>query len=409
MMEREEVLRMRENHVRILCSVLKVDLVYEAADGTIVPFFDNVAESPLMQSAELRRIMRNGISAQTAPFLRKNPYECYFAGIRADGGFLYMGPMAHQRFSATRRHQMYRAYGIETEDLRILPVFTLPEIRNMILLTNTVLENASLENEELLQLNRMISHDEQAYRREQVHFVLNEERENDDSGHRHSYHEERLLMQAIREGRAADAVRLAESMDVDSGRLSREDVRHRRNLAIIGIALCSRAAIDGGVPPETAYRLSGYYIQKCDEAQDPAHMLHYRNRAIEELTGRVEERLNRPHTSNYVERCKDYVRKHYREKIYLDDIADSLGISPSYLSRLFKKETGICLQDFINEERVFRAANLLVYSELSLPEIAEYVRFPNQSYFGKIIKKLKGLTPKEYRDRNRAREYHESR
>lgn len=167
-----------------------------------------------------------------------------------------MGPMAHQRLSATRRHQMYRAYGIETEDLRILPAFTLPEIRNMILLTNTVLENASLENEELLQLNRMISHDEQVYRREQVHFVLNEERENDDSGHRHSYHEERLLMQAIREGRAADAVRLAESMDADSGRLSREDVRHRRNLAIIGIALCSRAAIDGGVPPETAYRLS---------------------------------------------------------------------------------------------------------------------------------------------------------
>ena len=80
------------------------------------------------------------------------------------------------------------------------------------------------------------------------------------------------------------------------------------------------------------------------------------------------------------------MRKHYREKIYLEDIAEALGISPTYLSKLFKKETGQCLQDYINEERVFRAANLLIYSELSLTEIAEYVHFPNQSYFGKIFK-----------------------
>ena len=396
---------MRENHVRILCSVLKVDMVYEAADGSLTAFFDTIDDSPLMRSAELRQLIRNGTASQTAPFLHRSSYDCYFAGIHTENGFLYMGPMCHQRLSAARRRQMNHAYGIDSEGLRVLPVFTLPEMRNMILLTNTVLENASLENEELLQLNRLINHSEQANRREQLRFVLNEEQENDDSAYRHSYHEEQLLMQAIREGRAADAVRLAESMDRDSGRLSREDVRHRRNLAIIGISLCARAAIDGGVSPESAYRLSGYYIQKCDEAQDPAHMLHHRNRAIEELAGRVAEKLDRPRISSHVERCKDYVRKHYREKIYLEDIADSLDLSPSYLSKLFKKETGECLQDFINEERVFRAANLLIYSDLSLSEIAEYVRFPNQSYFGKIFKKYKGMTPKEYRDKNRTLEY----
>ena len=396
---------MRENHVRILCSVIKVDMVYEAADGALTAFFDTVDDSPLMRSAELRQFLRNGTASQSAPFLHRSSYDCYFAGIRVETGFLYMGPMCHQRLSAARRRQMYRAYGIDSEGLRVLPVFTLSEIRNMILLTNTVLENASLENEELLQLNRLINHSEQANRREQVNFVLHEEQENDDSAYRHSYHEEQLLMQAIREGRAADAVRLAESMDRDSGRLSHEDVRHRRNLAIIGISLCARAAIDGGISPESAYRLSGYYINKCDEAQDPAHMLHYRNRAIEELAGRVTEKLNRPHVSSHVERCKDYVRKHYREKIYLEDVAASLDLSPSYLSKLFKKETGECLQDFINEERVFRAGNLLIYSDLSLSEIAEYVRFPNQSYFGKIFKKYKGMTPKEYRDKNRTLEY----
>lgn len=389
---------MRENHVRILCSVIKTDIVFEAADGTLTAFFDSVDDSPLMQCVKLRQIMREGTSNQFAPFLRKNSYDCYFAGIQVEDGFLYLGPMCHQRLSSVRRRQMNKAYGIDPEDMRVLPVFTLPEIRNMILLTNTVLEKASLENEELLQLNRIINQNDHVAKREQTKFVLQEEEENDDSAFRHSYREEQLLMQAIREGRTADAIRLAEDMDRDVGRLSREDIRHRRNLAIIGITLCSRAAIDGGVSPTSAYRISGYYIQKCDEAQDPAHMLHYRNRAIEELAGRVAERQNRPAGSAYVEQCKAYVRAHYREKIYLDDIAEALKISPSYLSRLFRRETGKCVQDFINEERVFRAANLLAFSDLPLPEIATYVHFPNQSYMGKMFKKYKNTTPKAYRD-----------
>jgi YesN/AraC family two-component response regulator len=48
--------------------------------------------------------------------------------------------------------------------------------------------------------------------------------------------------------------------------------------------------------------------------------------------------------------------------------------------------------------RVYHAANLLMYSEYSLMEIAEYVHFPSQSYFGKIFKQYKGVTPRIFRD-----------
>ena len=395
---------MAENHIRILCSVIKVDLVYEAPDGSLVAFFDSIQDSPLMQCARIRDALRPGIAGQRAPFLLREKDGVYFAALHAGEGFLYMGPMCSERLSASKRRQMYSFYGIEYEEARLLPCFTLPEIRNMILLTNSALKNGNLENEELMQLNQLISLSERGIRTDQVQFVLKEEAENDDASYRHSYHEEQLLMQAIREGRTEDAIRLAESMDRDSGRLSRTEVSHRRNLAIIGISLCARAAIDGGISPEEGYRLSGYYIQKCDSSQDPAHLLHYRNRAIEELTVRVKQKLEKPRTSSHVERAKDYVRKHYREKIYLDDIADSIGISPTHLSKLFKKETGQCLQDYINEERVFRAANLLMYSELSLMEIAEYVHFPSQSYFGKIFKQFKDVSPRIFRDQYRARE-----
>lgn len=390
---------MRENHIRILCSVLKVEMVCEAPNGELIPFFETISESPLMQSEALRKLLREGTAAQHAPFLHRSDFDCWFAGLRAEDGFLYMGPMCHQRLSTSRRRQMYRAYGIENGSA--LPkVFTLPEIRNMVLLTNSMLENASLENEELLQLNRIINEDAGHVRQEQAHFVLREEEQNDDSSYRHGYGEERLLMEAIREGRAKEAVSLAESMDADSGRLSEDYLRHRRNLALIGIALCARAAIEGGISPETAYRVSGYYILKCDAAQDPAYMLHYRNRAIEELAGRVAEIQSRSVGSAHVARARDYIRKHYREAIRLEDMAGALGISPSYLSRLYHRETGMCLQDAITEVRVQRAAELLLYSRLSLSEIAVYVHFPNQSYFTKVFKKRMGTTPLAYRSQN---------
>ena len=395
---------MRENHIRILCSVIKVDLVHEDESGTLTQFFD-AADSPLMCSEELRSHLREKIRSQKAPYQYQGEEHCFFAALHADTGILFMGPMCHEKLTGPARKRMNRAYGVGGEDLRALPVFTLPEIRNMILLTNTVLSNASLDQEELLQLNRIISENDEERKRDQEIYVMREEEEDEDDAFRHSYHEEQMILQAVRDGNAVEAVRIAENMDRDAGRLGGNDMRHHLNLAIVGITLCSRAAIDGGLSPMEAYRISGYYIRKCDACRDAAHMLHYRNRAIEELAGRVAEVMDRTRSSDHVERCKDYVRKHYREKLYLDEIAGSLGLSPGYLSKLFKKETGMCLQDYINEERVVRAANLLVYSELPLAEIADYVHFPNQSYFGKIFKKYKGMTPRAWRERYKPAEF----
>lgn len=390
---------MASNHIRILCAVLKTDLVFESADGELIPFFDSVEDSPLMQSEALRKVLREGIRKQDFPYLYQTDNNVWFAALHSGDGFLFMGPMCGEKLNAVKQRHLYRTYGIDDKNARILNHFSLVDIRNMILLTNSALENSELENEELMHLNQVIRQTDKNLRTEQTLFVLNEEAENDEHAFRHSYYEEQLLMQAIRDGRPQDAVRLAENMDTDTGRLSKQELSHRRNLSIIGIALCARAAIDGGLTPEECYRISGYYIQKCDNCQDLAHMLHYRNRAIEELAGRIREKLEKNRSSSYVERCKAYIYSHYREKIYLEQVAEYLGISPSYLSRIFKNETGQRLQDYVNEQRVERAANLLMYSDWSLSRIAEYVNFPTQSYFGKIFKQFKQMTPREYRDR----------
>ena len=176
-------------------------------------------------------------------------------------------------------------------------------------------------------------------------------------------------------------------------------------MAIIGITLVSRATILGGIPVETAYRLSGYYIGKCLSATERGEMMRYRNRAIEDLVDRVAKLRSRPQGSGYTAKCRDYIQKHFREKIYIKEIAAPLGISEGYLAKVFKRETGCSIQEYVNQVRVERAANLLVYSDKSLPAIAEYVHFPTQSYFGKIFKQMKGVTPNEYRKQNAVHEY----
>ena len=395
---------MREEQIRRFCSLMRVDIVSESYEGVLSAYFHSTNDSPLMQSESLRQTLKEGADSKPGSYLLKGNYNCWFSSVKTASAYVYIGPMCAEKLSSLKKKQMLRSYGASEEEGRQLPLFTLPEIRDIVLFVNSMV-NEPDENDRILLsldgLGNVVLSEEKQIRYEQTRGIIREEEEDEDNAYRHSYQEEQLLMQAVREGRAEDAVRLAENMDPDAGRLSGSYLRHRRNLAIIGIALIARAAIDGGMSPPEAYRISGYYIEKCDASRDTESMLYFRNQAIREMVGKVAEKLAKPRTSSYVEKAQYYINKHYREKIYLETVAENLGISESYLSRMFKKEAGTSFQDYINEVRVERAANLLLYSELSLAEIAEYVNFPNQSYFGKMFKRYKNMTPRAFKEQFR--------
>ena len=75
-----------------------------------------------------------------------------------------------------------------------------------------------------------------------------------------------------------------------------------------------------------------------------------------------------------------------------------LNVNASYLSTLFKKETGQTLTDYVNKKRVEHALFLLNSSSMQIQTIAQYCGIPDVNYFTKIFKKYVGKTPKEYRD-----------
>ena len=102
---------------------------------------------------------------------------------------------------------------------------------------------------------------------------------------------------------------------------------------------------------------------------------------------------------DYVSRVKNYITNHYNSELSVKEIANSVHLNPEYLTRIFKKETGIPLKDYIIECRISTAKDLLVNSSLSVSTIASEVGYHNFSYFAYLFKKLEQVTPREYRNR----------
>lgn len=83
-------------------------------------------------------------------------------------------------------------------------------------------------------------------------------------------------------------------------------------------------------------------------------------------------------------------------RITIKNLAEHVQLNPSYLSRLFKKETGVTVSEYIRQLKIDAAKNMLIYSDFSPSEIASILAFPDQSYFTEVFHKLVGATPRQY-------------
>lgn len=98
-----------------------------------------------------------------------------------------------------------------------------------------------------------------------------------------------------------------------------------------------------------------------------------------------------------IENINDYIHSHYMENIGRNEIGAAFYLVPEYLSKLYKKRTGVNLKDYINDYRMEQAKKLLLSSRRSVSDIAVDVGFDNLSYFSTLFKKNIGMTPLEYR------------
>jgi len=95
---------------------------------------------------------------------------------------------------------------------------------------------------------------------------------------------------------------------------------------------------------------------------------------------------------------KEYIFKNYRQPIDLSTIADELGFSPSYLTKVFTKYTGVSPNRFLKQHRMTIARQLLSDPSYPIKTVAEIVGIPDQFYFSKSFKQIWDMTPSQFRE-----------
>ncbi|WP_099467213.1 response regulator transcription factor [Konateibacter massiliensis] len=126
---------------------------------------------------------------------------------------------------------------------------------------------------------------------------------------------------------------------------------------------------------------------------------------VEKLPGELvlkiaKEEADKSH-DNAVHAAKRYILEHIQETIYVEDIANVVFLNSQYLMRIFKKETGLSILEFITEERVRLAKELLVNTDFPINKVADSVGFNHYSYFTKIFKRSTGVAPAVYRQNHK--------
>lgn len=182
------------------------------------------------------------------------------------------------------------------------------------------------------------------------------------------------------------------------GRLSVNPLTNIKYHYCITTAIVARHCIAGGMEMEMAYRLSDLYISKLDSCHDLISVVMWHDKMVLDFTGKMHLQKLHLAESGAIQSALDFIYKHITESLKLDDIADAVALSPCYLSRLFQKETGVSIKDYILETKVEKAQNLLKYSDSSSAEIAQYLSFSSQSHFISTFRKYTGTTPKKYKD-----------
>ena len=220
---------------------------------------------------------------------------------------------------------------------------------------------------------------------------------------RPAFHDEMSYYNHIKEGNVkALEKRFSDPLDdfyKGKGQLSDDPVRNVMYHLVVCVGVVARLCVDAGMDHNVAYTLSDIYIRRGDKCRTPEEVIDVMEEFQMDFAKRMQEiKKGGSAVSLHVKRCSDYIYEHLHENITLADLARRENLNPSYLSKLFSKELGMGVKDYIIKAKIDTAKNILRYSEFSILDISISLGYSSQSAFTAAFRQATGLTPKKYRD-----------
>lgn len=163
------------------------------------------------------------------------------------------------------------------------------------------------------------------------------------------------------------------------------------------IVVISRAAVDAGADINEIFLINENFTSNIEEFTNIEDLSVWVSNMLQRFISFTFE-FDKVKHADTVYKVIEYIKANYRKHMTLEEIAESTYLSKTYLSSLFKKETGYSISEYINIVRIERSKSLLMEENLSIIEIANLCGFEDQSYFTKVFKRIVGITPKKYRE-----------
>lgn len=212
------------------------------------------------------------------------------------------------------------------------------------------------------------------------------------------YFYENELMDAVSKGQLHKADLLLSNFSSFSFEQRVADpVRNTKNYCIIVNTLLRKSAEKGGVHPMYLDSTSSLYAEKIEHLASMEAVMPLMAEMF-----RTYCRLVRKHSmkdySPPVQKTLTYIDANLSGNLSLRSLAETLNVSSSYLSSLFRKATGQTLTEYINQRRIRHAMHLLETTRLQIQTVAQHCGIVDVQYFSKVFKRIAGMTPKEYRD-----------
>ncbi len=215
----------------------------------------------------------------------------------------------------------------------------------------------------------------------------------------HIWHTEQAMLQMVRNGDLDYKTALNASINSSNGVpvQGKDPLRQGKTSNIVFISLVCRAAMEGGLSPESAYALGDYYIQSTESASTLNDLGSIAMTMYDDFVHRVHDSRQNPAYSEQIRKCCDYIHIHLNEKLRAADLASLVGYTEYYLTYKFKAETGSSLVDYIRRAKLERATLLLTTTTEDILSISEKLGFTSRSYFTRVFTEAYGCTPTAFR------------
>ncbi|MBQ8852224.1 MAG: helix-turn-helix domain-containing protein, partial [Oscillibacter sp.] len=169
-----------------------------------------------------------------------------------------------------------------------------------------------------------------------------------------------------------------------------------KNYCIICNTLMRTAAEQGGVHPVYLDSVSSDFARRIELSRTVEGVQQMMREMVQSYCRLVKKHSMRNYSS-VVQRAITYIDADLSADLSLRTLAAAQNINASYLSSLFKKETGETITEHVNKKRIEHAVHLLQSSKLQVQSIAQHCGISDVNYFSKLFKKHMGMTPREYR------------